>query len=117
MTENVFKIKGVYKLVDDLQEGLVTNVPFVGLDFEEINTTERFLCGQYRNNLYIIESNVVYYIELEESNHFNFPLNKSALLYYGLFFHFDKENKKLFIFNATNNQVFIEDTVNFLMEE
>ena len=119
MSQIVYKIIDVHKLLEELQEGFITNDPVPLLTYEEQETVSRNLYGDYRHNIYCLEPNNSYYkINLEKETTDDsiefFKFNN--LLTYGLSYNL-VDDTCLYICNLSENNVYIDSKTRFIKEE
>lgn len=118
MSQIVYKIANVYKLLEELQEGFITNDLVPLPNYEEQETISRNLYGDYRHDIYCLEPNNSYYkinLEKESTDDSIEFLKFNDLLTYGL--SYDLVDVCLYICNLSENNVYIDSKVRFIKEE
>lgn len=118
MSQVIYKIVNVCKLLEELQEGFITNDPVPSLTYEKQEVMSRNLYGDYRRNIYCLESHGYYKVKLEkqvvEDTENCFIFNN--LLDSGIFYTLTNDCY-LYLYNFSENNTYIDSKIKLKEEK
>lgn len=107
--DKYYKIIGVYRLSEELQECLISNGPLPLPEYEKIETTSRNANGIYHHGLYILFAESYYRIEIEETDEYvSSPFSIEDFSRFSILYNIDS-NGHLYIYNSSKNSVLLDE--------
>jgi len=116
------RVKDVYKLRDDYDNIFINNTANYTANYDKVQLSSRTVNKTHYDDVFVIEPNSYYYIELKsqlhilggmiDENDFIKVLRES-----GLILQFDKKNCRLYLYNANQNVIYIQEGAVILKKE
>ena len=103
-------VEKIFALDEDYQEPFLQNGAETHVKYTQLKFSERTIHNSHHTDIYVIEPNRYYYIEINDVSKTNCTYSfNSRLFKAGLIVKEDFVNNRVYIFNASSNLIYIKN--------
>lgn len=124
MVEIKLRVKDVYKLSDDYDNIFINNTANYTANYDKVQLSSRTVNKTHYDDVFVIEPNSYYYIDFESQVNVFVSIMRideddfiKVLRESGLILQFDKENRRLYLYNTNQNVIYIQEGAVILKKE
>ena len=109
------RVNECYELEGDYQNQFLGNEVFPKPKYKKVHEAERSVNKVHYDNVYILEPLHYYYVtfdedimKLKKDDEMHYIQTSGHFVYNGILMHLDAENNRMFLFNASQNIVYLQ---------